>query len=90
MEKISNQHLTILLRLLQEKVEEGTRPMELVKEFTLDKSTIAYHLKELMDEEKGKDLIKVTRIGKSSYYKIKENLIPFIQQKIIEEMIEEK
>ncbi len=85
---ISSQHLLILIRLLQEEKNKGIRPMELVKEFSLDKSTIAYHLKELMKEKR--NLIEVNKIGKSSYYKIKENLIPFIQQKIIEEMIEKK
>ncbi|MFX1296818.1 MAG: hypothetical protein ACFFD2_18425 [Promethearchaeota archaeon] len=82
MENISTQHLQILSKLLCEKRKEGTRPKELVDEFNLDKSTIAYHLKELKNTKK---LIELERIGKSSFYKVKKNVIPFIQLKILEE-----
>jgi len=80
MSKLSDQHLLILVRILQEIEVEGIRPMMLVKKFGLDKSTITHHLNTLKDLK----LIEDKKIGKSKFYKVKENFIPFIQMKILE------
>ena len=80
MDELSAQHLKILETILLENSKKGARPIELVDKHNLDKSTISYHLNLL----KKKEILDKEKIGKSSYYKIKENLIPFIQLKLIE------
>ena len=57
---------------------KGIRPMQLAKEFSLDKSTISYHLSNLKTD----GLIEDLKIGKSKFYKVKEHIIPFIELKI--------
>ena len=79
--ELSALHLKILETILLENSEKGARPIELVEKHNLDKSTISYHLTVL--KESG--ILEKEKIGKSSYYKIKENLIPFIQLKLMEE-----
>ena len=80
MDELSVQHLKILETILLENSKEGARPIELVEKHNIDKSTISYHLNILKD----KGILEKKKIGKSSFYKIKENLIPFIQLKLIE------
>ena len=80
MNELSVLHLKILETILLENSEKGARPIELVEKYNLDKSTISYHLNVL--KERG--ILEKEKIGKSSYYKIKENLIPFIQLKLME------
>lgn len=72
-------HLQILSSILFATTNKGMRPMQLAKEFDLDKSTISYHLKNLKDRE----IIEDQKLGKSKYYKVKEIYIPFIQLKIL-------
>ena len=79
LDEVSVLHLQILLTILLDTKGKGTRPMQLVKEFGLDKSTISYHLNTLKDLE----LIEDEKIGKSKFYKVKENLIPFVQLKVL-------
>jgi len=76
---LSTQHLRILETILLENSKQGARPIELVEKHNLDKSTISYHLNVLKD----KGILKKEKIGKSSHYKIKKNLIPLIQLKIM-------
>lgn len=80
MDELSAQHLKILEIILLENYKKGARPIELVEKYKLDKSTISYHLNVLKD----KGILDKEKIGKSSHYKIKENLIPFIQLKLME------
>jgi len=80
MDELSAQHLKILETILLENSKKGARPIELIEKHNLDKSTISYHLNVLKD----KGILDKEKIGKTSYYKIKENLIPFIQLKLIE------
>lgn len=77
--RLSDQHLLILLKMLQEISIEGIRPSFLVEKFSLDKSTISYHLKRL----KELDILKDEQIGKSKFYYFNEILIPFIQTRIL-------
>jgi len=78
-EELTPQHIKILKRLLFDKNREGTRPVDLLDEFDLDKSTISYHLSKLVE----KKIIDVRKMGKSSFYKVRDNLIPFIQLKLL-------
>jgi len=80
MDELSAQHLKILESIILEHSEKGARPIELVEKHNLDKSTISYHLNVLKD----KGILEKEKIGKSSHYKIKENIIPFIQLKLME------
>ncbi len=77
--RLTKQHLQLLSNILHETNGKGIRPMQLVEIFKLDKSTISYHLKLLKELE----VIEDNKIGKSTFYKVKENLIPFIQSKIL-------
>jgi len=76
---LSDQHLLILLKMLQERSVEGIRPSFLIEKFNLNKSTISYHLKKL----KELDILKDEKIGKSKYFSFNQILIPFIQTKIL-------
>jgi len=80
MNELSSQHLKILETILLEGNREGARPIELVEKHHLDKSTISYHLNVLLE----KGILRKRKIGKSSLYKIKKNLVPFIQLKYME------
>ncbi len=85
MDELTELQMQILSTMIQKTniFSKGIRPMELVKEFSLDKSTISYHLKNL--KVLGADqygLMEVLKIGKSKFYKVKENIIPFIELKI--------
>ena len=76
---LTPQHVEILKRLLLDKNKDGTRPVDLLDEFELDKSTISYHLSKLVKNE----IIVVRKMGKSSFYKVKDHLIPFIQLRLL-------
>lgn len=79
---ISTQHKEILKQTLLHENEKGIRPMDLVKEIKLSKSTISYHLSKLTKDFK---ILENETIGKSSYYRIKKNLVPIFQLKILRE-----
>lgn len=78
-DELTPQHIKFLKRLLLDKNGDGTRPIDLLEEFNLDKSTISYHLSKLVDKE----IIEVNKMGKSSFYRVKNHLIPFIQLKLL-------
>lgn len=80
--KLSELHSQILFKILIKTANKGKRPMELVKDFNLDKSTISYHLNTISEFE----LLEVQKLGKSKYYKIRENLIPFIQLEFLKKL----
>ena len=75
LDQLSAQHKLILTEILLSSNKIGVRPMQLVKKFNLDKSTISYHLKTLKDLE----LLKEDKVGKSKFFRIKEDLVPLIQ-----------
>lgn len=77
---LSPQHYIIFKRLLYNRVKEGTRPIDLLEDLDLDKSTISYHLNNLAD----KNFMEMKKIGKYAYYRVKEYVIPFIQIKLME------
>ncbi len=79
---LSPQHYIIFKRLLYDRVKEGTRPIDLLEDLDLDKSTISYHLNNLAD----KNFIEMKKIGKYAYYRVKEYVIPFIQIKLMEDV----
>lgn len=80
--ELSELHLQILRLILLSYDERGIRPSELVETIGKDKATISYHLQTLRSE----GFLEVERAGRSSFYKIKENIKPLIQLKISEEV----
>lgn len=56
--------------------KRGARPMNLKEILELKKASLFYHLNSL----KEKKILKSKRIGKSTFYYIRENLKPFIQR----------
>lgn len=83
LETLPDRQEKVLRRILIDTHREGTRPMDIVLETDLDKSTISYHLKMLKDD----GFLDVKKEGKFSFYRVKNNLIPFIQLKILREII---
>jgi len=60
---------------------EGVHPSALVELLEKSKSTISYHLQALRRE----GFLTSTRVGKFASYRVKENMVPFIQLKIMRE-----
>jgi len=84
-EKLSNltdQQLLILKQILMSYDERGIRPKQLINVLNRDKATISYHLQSLRSE----GLLEVDKIGRVSFYRIKDELKPFVQLKIMEEV----
>lgn len=79
---LSPQHYIIFKRILFERFKEGTRPIDILEDLDLDKSTISYHLNNLA----GKSFIEMKKIGKYAYYRVKDYIIPFIQLKLMEDV----
>ena len=79
--ELSDQQVVILKHILLSHDERGVRPKELVEYLDRDKATISYHLTTL----KSLGLLDVERVGRSSFYRIKEYIEPFVQLRIMEE-----
>ena len=81
--KVLNQLSPPQIRLLETMLvfssKDGINPTKLAKELGLDKSTVSYYLNLLKDLE----ILESKQTGRMVDYKIKENLIPYIQIKIL-------
>lgn len=75
---LSDTKLTILNHMLLRNYREGIRPSQLVDLLERDKSTVSYHLKDLKDE----GLVESEKKGRSAYYRIKNQVKPFVQIRI--------
>jgi len=76
--ELSDTKLTILTHMLLWNHRGGIRPSQLVDLLDRDKSTVSYHLKDLKDE----GLVESEKQGRSAYYRIKNQVKPFIQIRI--------
>ncbi|MHA1267764.1 MAG: hypothetical protein ACTSRS_21190 [Candidatus Helarchaeota archaeon] len=79
--KLPEFQLLILKQILLSYDERGIRPMRLVELLNKDKATISYHLLQL----KNMGLLEVERLGRSSFYKLKKMILPFIELKMLME-----
>jgi DNA-binding transcriptional ArsR family regulator len=75
---LSDTKVTILTHMLLWNHRDGIRPSQLVDLLDRDKSTVSYHLKDLQTE----GLIESEKQGRSAYYRIKNQVKPFIQTRI--------
>ncbi len=88
MKNLSNTHLKILSVILINNYNRGTSQKQIVDSLKLAKSTISYHINDTLTDKS--NILQVKKEGKYSYYKVKENLIPFIQEKIFNQYLETK
>jgi predicted transcriptional regulator len=81
LKKLSPPQLRLIETIILFSSEEGINPTKLAKTLSLDISTISYYLNPLKAEQ----ILESTQTGRKISYKIKENLIPFIQLKLLKE-----
>jgi DNA-binding transcriptional ArsR family regulator len=79
--QLSEFQILVLKHLLLEHDERGTRPSTLTEQFGKDKATISYHLSSLISMK----VLTVDRIGRSAFYRVKPEVIPFVEMKIAQE-----
>ncbi|MHA1987318.1 MAG: hypothetical protein ACW98D_11805 [Promethearchaeota archaeon] len=77
--KLSLPQLRLIEMIILFGTEEGINPTTLAKVLKLDISTVSYNLNQLKTEQ----ILESTQAGRKVSYKIKENLIPFIQMKLL-------
>ena len=75
---ISDKKLTILKHILLSWHPQGRRPTELVEILDRDKSTISYHLQNLVQE----NILKKQKSGRSTFYQVKDPVKPILQLRI--------
>lgn len=78
---ISDKKLTILKHILLSRHPKGCRPSELVELLDRDKSTVSYHLQNLVDSR----VLEKERQGRSVFYRIDEALRPIVQRRVAQE-----
>lgn len=79
--EISDQKLTILKHILLSWHPQGRRPTELVELLDRHKSTVSYHLQNLVQE----NILKKEKSGRSTFYKVKDPVKPILQLRIVRE-----
>ncbi|MGB9659204.1 MAG: DnaA ATPase domain-containing protein [Nitrososphaerales archaeon] len=73
--------LMILRNIILNSDPRGIRPSQLVEVLNRDKATVSYHLNKFVSER----ILHNERFGKFSFYRIKEELRPFIELRISQE-----
>lgn len=76
--ELSDTKVTILTHMLLCNHRQGIRPSQLVDLLDRDKSTVSYHLKDLQTE----GLVESEKQGRSAYYRVKNQVKPFIETRI--------
>lgn len=76
--ELSDTKLTMLTHMLLWNHRRGVRPSQLVDLIDRDKSTVSYHLKDLKSE----GLVESEKQGRSAYYRVKNQVRPFVQFRI--------
>jgi DNA-binding transcriptional ArsR family regulator len=79
--KLTDAQLDILNTVLQSNDPRGITPTELVVKLRKDKATISYHLGTLLSE----GILAVQRLGKYAFYRVREEVKPFVQLKMMVE-----
>lgn len=75
---LSEKKTTILKHILLSRHPQGRRPSELVELMDKDKSTISYHLQNLISDR----ILQKEKAGRSTFYRIHEPLKPVLQFRI--------
>ncbi len=73
--------LMILRNIILNPDPRGIRPSQLVEVLNRDKATVSYHLNKFVSER----ILHNERFGKFSFYRIKEELLPFVELRISQE-----
>ena len=76
--ELSDTKVTILTHMLLCNHRDGIRPSQLVDLLDRDKSTVSYHLNNLQTD----GLVESEKQGRSAYYRVKNQVKPFIQTRI--------
>lgn len=79
--EVSDKKLTILKHILLARHPKGCRPSDLVEQLNRDKSTISYHLQDLIDDR----ILEKERQGRSVFYRIDDALKPIVQKRVAQE-----
>jgi translation initiation factor 2 beta subunit (eIF-2beta)/eIF-5 len=75
---LSEKKITILKHILLSRHPQGRRPSELVELMDKDKSTISYHLQNLISDR----VLQKEKAGRSTFYSIHEPLKPILQLRV--------
>jgi len=75
---LSDKKTTILKHILLSRHPDGRRPSELVELMDKDKSTVSYHLQNLVSE----GVLQKEKAGRSTFYSVKPALKPVLQLRI--------
>jgi DNA-binding transcriptional ArsR family regulator len=78
---ISDKKLVILKHILLSWHPQGRRPTELVELLERDKSTVSYHLQNLVQE----NILTKEKSGRSTFYRVKDPVKPILQLRIARE-----
>jgi predicted transcriptional regulator len=78
---ISDKKLTILKHILLSRHSKGRRPSELVERLDRDKSTISYHLQNLVEDR----ILQKEKQGRSAFYRVNDSVKPVLQRRIEKE-----
>ncbi|MFW9874308.1 MAG: hypothetical protein ACFFG0_14480, partial [Candidatus Thorarchaeota archaeon] len=79
LDELSPPQLRLLETILLLSSEESINPTKLAKRLKLDTSTVSYNLNILREQQ----ILDSKQTGRKVSYNIKENLIPFVQMKIL-------
>jgi len=78
---LADHQVLMLKHILLSHDERGTRPTSLVEILGKDKATISYHLGILHSER----LIVLEKVGRSSFYKVRPEIKPFVELRVAKE-----
>ena len=78
---ISDKKMLILKHILLARHPKGRRPSELVERLDRDKSTISYHLQNLVEDR----ILQKEKQGRSAFYQVNDSVKPVLQRRIEKE-----
>lgn len=78
---LSDKKLLILKHILLARHPQGRRPSELVELLDRDKSTISYHLQDLLTE----NILEKEKAGRSTFYRVSGPVKPIVQRRVAQE-----
>ena len=79
--RLSDMQLLVLKHIILSGDPRGIRPIRLVEILNRDKATISYHLEQLLSGR----VVTRTKLGRFAFYRIRKDLLPFVQLKLYRE-----